>query len=512
MPEVLPNFTLLLELQSSKPFRCTSTGRKCDGYASSPDRTLSESPSKAEQMKVTLRGVAVHQVLDDNVQYLEFYHHCAVPAISSTFDRDFWSRIPMRMAQTELSVRHALIALSYLTKTETGTLKDARSGLVATSRQKTMLTHYNKAVQHLVQRMSEESYSTEVGLVCCLLFVCLEFLRGNYDTGMEHYKSGLSIISAYKNRQSSKSITSSAPDLVEDTLLPIFSRNMATAIIYGLPTEQVWYSSHYPKGDQECVFKTVKDAELSAHNIRNMSFILTRILGTKVITGEPHTKEDLQRQQDCLEHHSTWLRALEKLERESPLSEEDIVAAHFLKAAHFLIQIFAARIILTAQSEFDQHLEEFKAVVRHSRFVLDAMEKRSPRMVGAKFTFDMGIIPGLYMTACRCRCPVTRREALSQLERDMPREGLWDAQQHAMVARRLIELEESEMDPITGWPVEHKRIWSTMIRGEMDGNGRFPVDFAIGQWGEGRGTPPLPPGGILPHDPTGRIWREWFVL
>jgi hypothetical protein len=81
-----------------------------------------------------------------------------------------------------------------------------------------------------------------------------------------------------------------------------------------------------------------------------------------------------------------------------------------------------------------------------------------------------------------------------------------------MVARRLIELEEREVDPITGWPVEHTRIWSTMIHGEMDGNGRFPVYFAIGQWGEGRGTPPLPPGGILPHDPSGRIWREWFVL
>lgn len=504
--------TCVLEIQSSKLFRCTSTGRKCDGYASSSDSSLSQSQGKAEQKKLVLRGVAIHQVLDDNVQYLEFYHHCAVPAISSTFDRDFWSRIPMRMAQTELSVRHALIALSYLTKTETGTLKDARSGLVAASKQKIMLLHYNKAVQHLVQRMSEESYSAEVGLVCCLLFICLEFLRGNYDTAMEHYKSGLSIVTAYKNRLPTRSITSSPPNLVEDTLLPIFSRNMATAIIYGLPTEQVWYSTHYPKGDQECVFKTVKDAELSAHNIRNMGLILTRILGTKVIMGEQHLEDELQLQRDCLEHHSTWLRALERLEREKPLSKEDVVAANFLKAAHFIIQIFTARIILHAQSDFDQHLEEFKAVIRHSRFVLDSMEEKTPNAPGAKFTFDMGMIPGLYMTACRCRCPVTRREALALLERDMPREGLWDAQQHAMVARRLIELEETEVDPVTGWPVESRRIWSTMIHGEMDGNGRFPVYFAIGQWGEGRGTPPLPPGGILPHDPSGRIWREWFVL
>jgi hypothetical protein len=76
----------------------------------------------------------------------------------------------------------------------------------------------------------------------------------------------------------------------------------------------------------------------------------------------------------------------------------------------------------------------------------------------------------------------------------------------------VIEFEEREIDPETGWPVERARIWSTQIHGDMDGNGRFPVFFAIGQWGEGRGAPPLPPGMMISSHPEGRIWREWFVL
>jgi hypothetical protein len=405
-----------------------------------------------------------------------------------------------------------LIALSYLTKTETGTLKDARSGLVAVSQQKTMLTHYNKAIAHLVQRMSEPSYSTEVGLVCCLLFICLEYLRGNYAAAMAHYESGLKMILAHKSSSIMTSTKRPRHEMVEEALIPMFTRNMATAITYGLPSDLFSYITHYPVGDAEYKFDTLRDADLAAHNIQNNVFALMRIMGTKVVTQKEHLEEELQSQQNCLDHLRAWLRAIEDLERRTTFSLEDAIAANRLKALCRIISIFAQRILLNNQTEFDQHLDDFKAAVEHMRFVVDSVERNTSRNPAANFTFEMGIILGLYMIACRCRCPVTRREALSLLERNPPREGLWDAQQHFVVAKRVIELEERELDPVTGWPVERVRIWSTMIHGEMDGNGRFPVYFAIGHWGEGRGTPPLPPGGVLPHDPNGRIWREWFVL
>ncbi|KAH3909448.1 hypothetical protein HBH56_156660 [Parastagonospora nodorum] len=493
--------------------RCTSTGRKCDGYALDPNADTMVIAGR-QQTSSMVKVVSVHQVQGENIQYLEFYYHCGGPRISGKFDHDFWARTVLQMAQSETAVRHALLALSCLAKSESGTLKDARSGLVAVSKQKTMITHYNKALTQLVQRMAEPSYSPEVGLVCCLIFICLESLRGNYDAALTHYKSGLDIISAFKNR--SRCITGPAenvrPDMIEEVILPLFTRNIATAIIYGLPSEHVSFNSQYPIGTQECIFNTILDADLSAHNLRNMAFLLIRNLGTKIITQEPYTEEELQELADCIAHHQVWLRALEKFERETNLSEEDVVAATMLKAIHVLMYVFASRLLLQSQTDFDQHLDDFKAIVRYTKAYIDATQHTSSPNAAANFTFTIGIIPGLYLTACRCRCPVTRREALALLERELPREGLWDAQQHAVVARRVIELEERNVDPVTGWPVESARIWSTMIHGEMDDNGRFPVYFVVGHWGEGRGTPPIPPGGILPHDPNGRIWREWFVL
>ena len=47
----------------------------------------------------------------------------------------------------------------------------------------------------------------------------------------------------------------------------------------------------------------------------------------------------------------------------------------------------------------------------------------------------------------------------------------------------------------------------TIIRGDMDGDGRFAVYFAMDIWGEGRGECPLPE-----EWEAGRMWKEWFQL
>ena len=496
---------------SSNPARCTSTGRKCDGYARSTNDNQSEALA-VKRVSGPRYGVPTLQILGDNVHYLEFYHHCAGPTISSKFDKEFWSRISLQMAQSEPCVRHALIALGYLNKTETGSLKDARSGFMATSEQKTLLFHYNKAVNSLVQRISESSYSPEIGLVSCILFICIEFLRGNYDTAFAHFNSGLKIISAFKRSQILSPVKSLGPSMIEELLIPMFIRMMATALLYGIPTEQVLHTSYYPLEIQERPFTSVLEAQSSIHNIRNMAMLFIRNIGQKLIKPRLITEEDLQHQKDILEFHLAWFRALEELERKTTLSKEDAITANSLKANYYCTYIFTACATHTNQIVYDQHLDGFKALINHARIVLDSIGSTSSSSPAANFTFEIGIIPYLYFAASRCRCPVTRREAISLLERNPPREGLWDAQQHVAVTNRIIEIEESELDPVTGWPVERTRIWSTIINGDMDGSGRFPVYFAVGIWGEGRGVPPLPPGMVLSGSPEGRMWREWFVL
>ena len=85
------------------------------------------------------------------------------------------------------------------------------------------------------------------------------------------------------------------------------------------------------------------------------------------------------------------------------------------------------------------------------------------------FTFEMGAMPAVYFTALKCRCPVTRRGAIRVLEMMRPRrEGLWDARQLAVIAKRVVGLEEGngeerEVVGASGWVGEKHRVVDARI-------------------------------------------------
>lgn len=261
----------------SYPARCIRSGRKCKGYAQSTtdsryghfDVLVSKGLSGPQ------RRVPATRIMADHAHHLEFYHQCAVPALSSTFDKDFWSRTSLQIAQFEPCVRHALIALGHLHRAETGSLKDARSGLIAASKQKTLLFHYNKAVKSLVARISEPSYTPEIGLVSCILFVCIEFLRGDYDTAWAHFNSGLKIISAFRRSRAQASVDASAPKMIEDLLIPMFQRMIATAVIYGVRPEPELFICPSPEDIRDDTFTSMAEVQISCHNIRNKAMYVT---------------------------------------------------------------------------------------------------------------------------------------------------------------------------------------------------------------------------------------------
>ncbi|KAL1797969.1 hypothetical protein ACET3X_004575 [Alternaria dauci] len=83
-----------------KCLKCTSTGRKCEGYEASLGGFKvhiwnSSQASRPQNAITALDG------LGDGARFLEFYYHCARPALSTSFDKEFWSRISIQMAHSE---------------------------------------------------------------------------------------------------------------------------------------------------------------------------------------------------------------------------------------------------------------------------------------------------------------------------------------------------------------------------------------------------------------------------
>jgi hypothetical protein len=457
--------------------------------------------------------------LGGGVEYLDFYHQRARPVLSSTFDSEFWSRTTIQMACSEPAVRHALIALGYLYKTETGSLKNARLSFVGQQESGILIRHYNKAVRCLVDRINEASYTPEIGLVTCLLFVCIEYLRGNYHTAFTHLTNGLKILheprklvrydsplsspSEVSETSTSLSTTSTTSihrsNVIEDELRPIFRRAMTAAFMYGVEVDA---SIDIPELSlQSCealCLDSIREAQLLFHELRNQACIVIRDLSRKLILEQPFLAEDFTRQTHVLDCQLAWHRALATLMDTHKLSDADELVVSGMMTHYHTIRLWTANACTVSQMPLDSHLEEFQDILRHAKRILDAMDPNVTQ-TAARFTFEISIIPALYFVGQRCRCPTTRREAVALLARNPPREGMWDAEQHVLVLNRIIEMEEEEVDPETGWPVDRTRLLSSVIEARMDSNGGFWATFIPVPWAHQK-TP----------DGQQRLLRQYF--
>jgi hypothetical protein len=248
---------------------------------------------------------------------------------------------------------------------EPGSLKHARSGLASSDR--TFLVHYNKAVRCLVDRLEDASYLPQVGLVTTLLFVCIEFLRGNHYTAFTHLKGGLKIISAWtKTRGLLNELHGTPPSsmasmsistgvdltVMEENVTQLFARTMAPAALFNISVEEFLPRSR--PSFQFGHFSSIIDAQSIGNELNNRAILYIIMMSTKIMAHEPITAEDVQHQAQFLEECHSWFQALRLLE--SNLSGPDSVAASSLKVGYYGIYIGVACILDVSQVSYDTHL------------------------------------------------------------------------------------------------------------------------------------------------------------
>ncbi|KAJ4342532.1 hypothetical protein N0V95_006933 [Ascochyta clinopodiicola] len=317
--------------------------------------------------------------------------------------------------------------------------------------------------------------------------------------------NGLRLISEWQQQRKidaplqGSACTTGPTGLIEEILLPMFQRGITSAQLYGVKTED---HLDIPFPDPDRFLKlpfSLEEAERSSRELRNASVLFLRQVGFKHMGKIPLDVADTVQQAQLLECHRVWFERVQIAEDTLRWSKNDRVSLSALKVALYATTTYIGCVTTVLQVPFDKYLHTFKALIRNAEIVLDAMDLNKTH--SAKFTFEASIIPPLNHTATRCRCPSTRRKAISLLERGPPREGLWDAEQHVLVTRRVVELEEAELDPETGWPVERTRIYSSVTDGNMDVNGGFWVYFIPSAW-------------VGEVDATGkqRQWQERFHM
>ncbi|KAF6806514.1 hypothetical protein CSOJ01_08796 [Colletotrichum sojae] len=194
--------------------RCTNTGRICDGYS-------------------LLAGIAVHAgdgwelILrnPDDVfpgaasphegRALQYFRDAAGPSMAGTADPHFWTHVVLQFSALQPAVRHAVIAISDLhERAAAGAEEPGAPTLLA-------LQHYNASIREL-EHVAHRNRQPVVLLVC-ILFVCIEFMRGDKDAAVKHCRHGVEIV---RN-------VAPAHAWTRTYLLPIFRRLSEFAFFFG---------------------------------------------------------------------------------------------------------------------------------------------------------------------------------------------------------------------------------------------------------------------------------------
>lgn len=302
------------------------------------------------------------------------------------------------------------------------------------------LRQYNKSLAGLNRYIATaKDKSVDIVLICCILFITFESLHGDYGTILKHLQGGLKILSSSQlDPRSSK--------FINDDILPIFSRLyvQVTSIINTdiLLSDLTTRAVCVPKR-----FSSLDEARNTCYSIMSLISDFSRVVDSDLEKGEVRSEkpgEILLEQQayyaSLLEQWHAGFDAL--IEQLSTSMDSKDLCGKILLEIHYTTAATMLDVALThLQCHFDRLLPQFQRIVSLAKSFIEATEATGVILEKHLLWVDMGIIAPLFFVATSCRDPLLRREA-ARLLSSPRREGTWDAQAAATIAKRVIVLEE----------------------------------------------------------------------
>ncbi|KAK8052427.1 hypothetical protein PG993_003812 [Apiospora rasikravindrae] len=469
--------------------RCLSTGRVCDGYGvwgggGNRFGSRPEGPRPCQALLPAHRGLSPiggSMISKAEQDCFEWFSCKAATKLQGIFCITFWSQLLPQACLNEPAIMHAALALS--STHQKNAVGDVNPSSVVTldKSDEFTLVQYSKAIQqlqpHLAARKSNSAASIRVALIACLVFANLEFLNGRYNIGIAHLHSGIKLLGEFQGYglDGEEPILLLKPprDFVDEWIGDTLTKLLVQANLHGahgLPYPRLVmritsaplpsFTFHSVTEARQHLDQLVNDILYLTENSKRLSAVT---FGISDKTGECSNSEEklVRRQADILSGLHTWhntYKASRSLMK-STLSPFTHYGYLLLLSMFHQSQIMAS-VCLAPETEaeaiYDAHAASFLAIVRHSSELrhLVRYEAHYNPLVNytskiSQSTADMGWIPPLYYTALKCRVRRVRLHALRFLGFKPHKEGIWDNELTAVVAREVIRLEEGEGDDVS---------------------------------------------------------------
>jgi hypothetical protein len=377
---------------------------------------------------------------------------------------------------------HAVLALSAIhRKGVTNNAEEEIPSLIEFRAQDQFaVSHYLQAIQHLQNHFEmQDKASFQVALITCILFITFEFFRGHFQAGQRHLQSGLRILSDLNGTHDYVTRRKSSRGFVDDWILEAFSRLQLQVELFKLSCQGPCLAlSRGGSVDLGVTFQSINECW---HELQRLINNILRLEGQCCgLNGRDEVSKNfpmfLKQQERIQTELEQWLYAFQTLRvtfSQGRMGYEEKKAYKILPVYHHMATIMAGVCLNPGdESVFDAYSTQFVVIVDQMAELWAVSQPALPhgrsagRHLGnflnmAHCYADIGWIPALYYTAIKCRVHRVRLQAIRLLECSTHREGIWDSQVTACIARKAMQMEERDFYqgidtrdsfPLTGCP------------------------------------------------------------
>ena len=411
---------------------------------------------------------------------LQYFKTCAAPELAGSFSPDLWSTFVLRLAYNQSSVHHALVAL--------GTVHQAFTSSGFSDFSDYANREYSRAISDVVE-LAGNTEAIETVLTTCILFACLENLRGHYRSSLSHLISGLNVLEEDQRRGRPQQASCIPRELLISLFIRMDSQRMDLGGAGSMPGTML---SIIARPAIPSCFSSLDEArqqlDLLYYHILQMIYWAEQASLDPQRDQTPEIWHGLYGQQQALQSmRQRWEEALKNMlgaeaGGQSQLSPRD-PGVLVLDMANDAIKIMLSVDIVEPELDYDKHENLFHSMVcKADEYILRTAELRpkvhsSPSLMNGSpgahsttpisnvpsqsstpkpilprpepttspvFTLMPGCVNVLYLTAARCRNPEIRHRALDLLRKCNRREGLWDSRIAAHIAENVVAIEEQK--------------------------------------------------------------------
>lgn len=410
--------------------RCTTTGRKCDGYASPYESSAgSPEPLAAALVSDVSSGALERRTFD-------YFRARTAPCVSGYFHDSVWDRIVLQLSHSEPAVRHAVNALGALHEErnlrKTATLEGVNASLLEN---RFPLSQYSKALNEMQALLKSPGVSLDIVLLCSLLCVHFEALRECFVPALMHVENAIQLLRSSTNLDARKI----NPSLVRAIMrLDLQGTMYLGSRVPGLPFHTSATDSVLPNA-----FHDLTHARDIVNTWTSRIYHFMRTVADEYKFRDPGNVplEELARAQEMERIFLTIDRLLWDF-MHKPTAKLTIREQHglgMLRSRVKINRIVSATCLYCEATLFDNYLEEFDEILTICMYIL-ASDNAERRLFSV--SLDDGAMHPLFFIATHCRDGRIRHQALEQLQK-LPRHGVWHAETIIKTAEICIRFEEA---------------------------------------------------------------------